>query len=207
MSNNTPAVYKHQVPTIAEIQSDLGTAMSQDKLNIICNQPPPQTWLKQNDFVKLKVAGAWKKADYLPIDKVKYLLTRVFGRWKLEIKDTKIMGNSVVSFVRLWVYNPTYQEWDYHDGVGAVKIQQDAGASATDTESIKANAFQLAAPASISYALKDAAGNFGPLFGGNLNKDNALYYSGQYSNVEIKVEQTKEPEQPVNGMPGISTSF
>lgn len=202
--------YQHQIPTVADLQKDMESAMGQDKLNIICNQPTPVAWLKQNKFVKVKVGNQWKQADYLPIDKVKYLLTRIFGRWRLEIKSVELKGNSIMAMVRVWVWNPTYLEWDYHDGVGAVAVQQDAGADQTDIEAVKKNAFQIGSPAAVSFALKDAAQNFGTIFGGALNKDNALYYAGQFSEITV-TPKAEEPSQNNNGTAGsnlnITTEF
>lgn len=191
--NNLPATqaqptgYQHNVPTLAELQQDMEVALKNDKLNYICNQPVPKEWVKKHPTIKVKNdSGAWQPLEYLPVDKVEYLLMRIFGRWRREIKSVSVTANSVMAIVRLYVWNPVFGEWDWHDGVGAVPIQQDSGAEATDINAVKKNAIQIGGGAAVSFALKDAAHCFGSIFGKGLNKS-VPQFMGNYS--DIKVEQ------------------
>lgn len=171
--------YEHKLPTLSELQLDLEKALQSDKLNLLLNQPCPESWVKKNKFVTAKDAnGRNVESKYLPIDKVEYLLLRIFGRWRREIISVTQTANSVMAIVRLHVLNPVTQEWDWHDGIGAVPIQQDSGASATDVNAIKKNAIQIAAPSAVTYALKNAAERLGSIFGRDLDKPNALQYTG-----------------------------
>lgn len=200
--------YRHQLPTIAELQQDLQTALQNDKLNYLLNQPVPKEWVKKNKFVKVKnESGGWVDMEYLPIDKIEYLLLRIFGRWRREIISITQVANSVMAIVRLWVWNPVYQDWDWHDGVGAVAIQQDAGASATDIEAVKKNAIQIGAPAAVSFALKNAAKQLGEIFGKNLSENNTIHFSGTFTPEEhadvVRKLTTEAPTNPLD----IKTSF
>lgn len=187
--------YKHQLPSLSELQLDLEKALQNDKLNLLLNQPAPEAWVKKNKFVMVKDANDKNvPSKYLPIDKVEYLLLRIFGRWRREIISVTQTANSVMAIVRLHVHNPTNGEWDWHDGVGAAPIQQDAGASAMDANAIKKNAIQIAAPAAVSYALKNAAERLGSIFGRDLDKQDPIQYFGALLSEKSYNDQLKEKE-------------
>lgn len=171
--------YQHKLPiSIADLQTDFEESFKHDKLNYWCNQPIPKAWLKKHPLLK---------TEYLPIDKVEYLMLRIFGRWRREIREVKQVANSIVAIVRVHAFNPITQEWDlWHDGVGAVPIQMDSGSDATNASAIKKNAIQIGAPAAVSFAVKDAAENFGSIFGKDLNKKDTQMFSGTFSESEAK---------------------
>lgn len=166
---------KHQLPTLEELHHDLELAGKTDALNAILNTPPPDKWLKVHPCVNVKVVKDGKEVNvglkYLPIEKVKFLLVRIFQGYEVEVKSIQQLFNSCVVCVRLKVTNPITGEVMYNDGIGAVGVQTNAGASAADMASIKTDAVMKAAPAAESYAIKDAAEKFGIIFGGNLMKD------------------------------------
>jgi len=174
-----------KLPTLAELHHDVNAAFKNDKLNLLLNQPPHAAWVKKHPMTK---------TDYIPIDKIEFLLTRIFQEWHVEIKQVQQLFQSVVTTVRLHVKNPLTGEWFYQDGVGAAPIQTDAGKSAADLGAIKSNAVQIAAPSSESYAVKDAAEKLGNLFGKDLNRKDTVLFSGAYSG-----------ETPVNGTPKTKT--
>jgi hypothetical protein len=91
--------------------------------------------------------------------------------------------------VRLHYLNPTTGQWQYHDGVGAVGVQTNAGASASDLSAIKQDAIMKALPAAKSYAVKDAAENLGSIFGANLNRKDIVPFSGAYTPQEAVIKQ------------------
>jgi hypothetical protein len=111
---------------------------------------------------------------------VEWLLDRIFGRWKREIKSISQIENSVVAVVRLHYWNPVVNEWDFHDGTGAMPIQVDKDCKASDMVSIKAAAIQMAAPAAASYALKDAADNLGKLFGRDITRKDTVAWDPSF---------------------------
>jgi len=92
--------------------------------------------------------------------------------------------NSVYVAVRLHYRNPLTGEWLSHDGLGAVGVQTDAGAKASDLTAIKQDAIMKALPAAESYAVKDAAEKIGAIFGKDLNRrDVAVFNKGSYSHI------------------------
>ena len=106
---------------------DLDLYKKQDELNYLVNQKPKADWIKKTDK---RVFG--KELPYIPIERVEFLLTAIFKRWRVEIKNTQVIANSVVVTVRLEYKDPITGEWEYQDGIGASPIQTDKDAAATD---------------------------------------------------------------------------
>ncbi len=158
-----------KIPTMQDLITFTETDYKQNQLMAILNQPPHQTWLTKHPMTKM---------DYLPIERVEWLLTRIYGKWWTEIKDVKVLANSVVVVVRLFVKNPITGEVESNDGVGAVAIQTDKGAGAMDWNATKADGVMKAAPAAKSYAVKDAADMFGKIFGKDLTRKQQIDYMG-----------------------------
>jgi hypothetical protein len=170
-----------KLPTLQDLVKDDDMTLKQNALMVICNQTPPKDWLSKHPTVKIKSTDSngneiMIPMPYLPIGRVEYLLSRVFGKWWVEVKDSKIMANSVVVTVRLYVTNPLTGEVEWNDGIGANPIQTNAGAGAMDWNAAKNNGVQLAAPAAEAYAFKDAAEKFGKLFGKDLTRKDAIGY-------------------------------
>jgi len=170
-----------KVPSLSELYSDKNAMLKQNELNIILNAEPKKEWVKIHPMSKQK---------YLPIERVEYLLTMIFGSWNVEIRDTKLIANSVVVTVRLHVNNPLTGEPMFQDGIGAMPIQIDKSSkSAVDFQAMKSNAIQLGAPAAESYAIKDASEKFGKIFGKDVNrKDSVNYIDRIYSMVASMAE-------------------
>ena len=171
-----PAVRK--LPTLDELYSDKISTARHNRLNMILNNPPKSEWLKKHPMARNVV--------YLPIERVEYLLTCIFVQWRVEIKELKMIANSIVTTVRLHVLDPVSGQWTYQDGVGASPVQTDKGASATDFAKVKNDAVMKAAPASKSYAIKDAAEQLGKLFGKDLNRADQIGYDV----LKTKLEKT-----------------
>lgn len=157
---------------------------SQDKFKQILNIEPPKQWVKEHPYAK--------GVEYLPIDKVEILLDTIFQEWRCEIKSISQLAQSIVCIVRVHYKNPVNNEWSYCDGTGAVPLKTDKGYAASDLEHIKSDAVQTGAPAAESYAIKDAVEHLGKIFGRDLNREDAVSFSGVYanSNVEIKPRET-----------------
>ena len=61
---------KQELPTIAELTNDLDMAWKNDNFNFLLNQNPPEKWVKKHPYIK--------DYNYVPIDKVEYLLKKLF---------------------------------------------------------------------------------------------------------------------------------
>jgi hypothetical protein len=174
----------YKLPKINElIEADLLQLDQVNQLNILLNQQPPEKWLKVHPFVA--------KLKYLPIERVEYLLTRLFFRWHVEIKHTQLIGNSVVCEVRLHYFNPVLNEWEWQDGVGAAPLQTDQGKGAIEFNYLKSGSVMMAAPAAKSYAVKDAAEQIGAIFGKNLNRADKANYDSLADNPAFKEKEDK----------------
>lgn len=186
------------LPTLADLHHDIEIAFKNDKFNMLVNQEPPASWIKNHPTAKkekLLENGQTIKVpiDYLPIEKVEFMLHRIFQEWKIELLREGQLFNSVYASVRLHYKHPISGEWFFHDGAGAVGVQTDAGKSAADLSAIKASAVQIALPAAISYALKDAAEHIGKLFGRDLNRKDTLPFTVAYDK-PAKAEIIEIPE-------------
>jgi len=170
------------LPKIQDLHHDLAEAFKTDQLNLLLNQQPKKEWVKEHPFAK--------NVKYIPIDKVEFLLTKIFGEWRAEILAEGQMFNSVYVKVRLHYKNPIDGVWSFHDGLGAVGVQTDKGASASDLSAIKQDAIMKALPAAESYAIKDAAEKLGTLFGKDLNRKDTLGFEASYK--EIPVDENHE---------------
>jgi len=167
------------IPTLAELIKDENElSLADNALTVILNQPPPDKWLSLHPIAKIKNAEN-KEAPlpYLPINKVEYLLTKIFGKWWVEVKTATCIANSVAVTVRLYVTNPITKEVQWNDGVGAAPIQTDKGAGAMDWNAAKSTGVQIALPAAETYAIKDAAEKFGKIFGKDLGRKETMDYT------------------------------
>ena len=176
----------------------------QNELNALLNQPPKKEWLQEHPTARGVI--------YLPIERVEFLLTAIFSRWRFEVKVVQTIANSVVVTGRLHVQNPLTLEWDWQDGVGAAVIQTEKGAGALDFDKVNSMAVMKAAPAAESFAIKDAAEKFGKIFGKDLNRKHSSDYSfladkyaGKAEELELRLRisnliaenQDKEQIQPI----------
>lgn len=183
MNKNDPPKQPSNLPTIAEIYAnDLMPVLQKDALfTTLVNQEPKKEWIKEHPTIKKKVLDGngreqYVPLKYIPIERTEWLLTNICLKWRVEIKDSKLVGNSVVVTVRLHYFNHAVNEWDWQDGIGASPLQTDKGAGAIEFDKLKSGAVQMGAPAAESYAVKDAADKIGRLFGRDLNRDTVLTY-------------------------------
>lgn len=163
-----------KLPTLAELTVETETTKKENALMVLLNQPPPEKWLTEYPaFMKMP-----KDAKYIPIGRIKYLLHRIYTKWWVEVIDRQVMANAVTCTVRLFVVNPITGETEHNDGVGGVDIQTEKGASAMDSGKTKAMAIMKALPAAKSFAIKDAAEEFGKIFGRDLSLKEDISYMG-----------------------------
>src|SRR5678809_1631494 len=106
-----------RLPSLAELHHSPEEAFKNDALNYLLNQPPHEAWLKKHPMITVKdETGKQVKLKYIPIDKIEFMLTRIFQQWRREVKDIKLILNSVVATVRLHYLNPITGQWEFHDG-------------------------------------------------------------------------------------------
>lgn len=157
-----------KLPTLQDLRSDIELKADQNALNVLLNAEPPKEWIKEHPM--------FKKVRYLPIERVEYLLTRIFLKWNVEVKAVQVIANSIVTTIRLYYQDTMSDQMLWQDGIGAAPLQTDKGAGAVDFNAIKSDAVMKAAPAAESYAIKDAAEKIGKLFGKDLNRADKIMY-------------------------------
>jgi hypothetical protein len=160
---------KRQLPALAELyDGDLELKKGQNELNVLLNQPPKSDWIKEHPFAK--------GVKYIPIGRIEFLLTRLFIKWRIEVKSIQTIANSCVVTVRLHYQNIEDNEWSWQDGIGAAPIQTEKDAGAMDWNKVRTDSVMKAAPAAESYAVKDAAEKIGKIFGKDLNRKDEIIY-------------------------------
>jgi hypothetical protein len=154
------------IPKIQDLYDDVEFAKSNDMLMSLLNQPPKKEWIKIHPYIA--------NYQYLPIDKVEFLLKKIFKKYRIEIIREGVAFNGVYVVVRVWYLNPITNEFDYHDGIGAKELQVKKGSSAADLAMINSGALAMAFPIAKTVAIKDACDHFGSLFGSDLNRKDIM---------------------------------
>lgn len=157
-----------KLPSIQELYGDIELQDSQNKLSLLLNQEPKESWIKKHPHAR--------NVKYIPIERVEWLLTKLFIKWRVEVKNIMIIANSVTVTVRLHYQDILSGDWDWQEGIGAAPIQTNKDAAATDFSKAKTDGVMKAAPAAESYAVKDAAEKIGKLFGKDLNRADQVGY-------------------------------
>ncbi len=164
-----------ELPTLAELVESVDTYEKQDKFNFLMNQPPPKKWIAKHDYIKVvNEKGQKVPYEYLPIDKVEYLLRKIFKKYKIEILREGHSFNGVYVVVRVHYKDVVTGDMDFHDGIGAINLQVKSGTSIMDLANINAGALSMAYPHAKTLAVKDACDMFGKLFGSDLNRRDTL---------------------------------
>lgn len=176
---------ENKLPTLQELYADPSELMKSDQLTAILNTPPPATWIKTHPYI----AGY----KYLPIDKIEFLLKRIFKRFRIEVLREGTSFNGVYCVVRVHYLHPITGEWDFHDGIGAEQLQTASGKSPADLANINNGALGMAFPIAKTRALKDACDHFGTTFGSDLNRKDTLQFQAD-PNLQQVVE-TKEEQR------------
>jgi hypothetical protein len=162
-----------------------------EQLNVILSTPPPATWVKQHPFIK--------GYNYLPIDKVEYLLRRCFKKYQIEVIKTAQLFNAIEVTVRVHYLNPATNEMMYHDGVGAQELQTTKGSGNLnmDMSNVNKGAVMMALPIAKSIAIKDACDHFGDLFGANLNRKDIVQFTGDSELLSSEAIHTSKEKERV----------
>lgn len=168
---------ENSITNIVEFdESQLGEMITTDKYLAIVNTNPPKSFIQPHPTAK--------NVKYIPIDKIEWLLTRLYQKWHVEILREGTMFNSVFVVIRLHYFNPVTKEWEQQEGVGAVGMQTAKGAAAADMNQILGDAVMKGLPAAESYAIKDAAEKIGRLFGKDLNRKDTYGFMPAYDTDE-----------------------
>lgn len=172
--SSTPSVNglvpkQFKLPTLAELYDDSENAIETEALNQILNSPIPEKWIKTHPFVK--------DHRYVPIDKVEYLLRKIFKRFRVKITGRGTSFNGVWVTVRVKYLDPITQEWEFQDGIGSVELQTKKGSSPADLANINHGALSMAFPLAKSEAIKDACHLIGNIFGANLNRRDTVVFT------------------------------
>lgn len=179
-----------KLPTIADLYKDTAQAKELNDFHILVNQEPKPGWLREHPNITMKKweGGVLKEVPYkyMPINITEWLLTMIFGDWKVEIKEVKLLANSVVTIIRLWYWHPVLKRWEWQDGVGAQPIQTDKDAGAINFDRMKTNSVMIGAPASESFAVKDAAEKIGKLFGKDIARKDEMGYAALLTKLDTK---------------------
>ena len=173
-----------------------------EQLNVILSTPPPATWVKVHPFIK--------GYNYLPIDKVEYLLRRCFKKYQIEVLKTAQLFNAIEVTVRVHYLNPATNEMMFHDGVGAQELQtkKDSGNLNLDMSNVNKGSVMMALPIAKSIAIKDACDHFGDLFGANLNRKDIVQFTGDTELLSAEsVHVSKEKERVIKHIENANTLY
>ena len=167
------------LPTIQDLHEDNAlVSYKNDQLNLLLNQEPKKEWVKEHPFVK--------GHKYIPIDKVEFMLRKIFKKYQIEITGQGTSFNGVWVTVRVHYYHPTESCMMYHDGIGAVQLQTAKGTSPADLANINNGALSMAYPIAKTLAIKDACDHFGKLFGCDLNRKDTMAFKVDVNPLELK---------------------
>jgi hypothetical protein len=130
----TPTEIEKLLDGISEIIYSDDKAVGEKLFLRFVNQEPRPSWIREMNGI-----------PYIPVGILETLMQKVFGRVRYEVKDTKIIANSVTVTVRVHYWNANYLDWDWQDGVGAIPIQigKDKGQGAIDFAHMNSKAIQL----------------------------------------------------------------
>jgi hypothetical protein len=166
---NGLAPKENKLPSLAELFEDPALAGKTESLNVILNADPPVKWVKVHPYIK--------DHRYLPIDKVEYLLRKIFKDYSIKITGQGTAFNGVWVTVRVKYRNPIDGKMKSQDGIGAMHLQTAKGTSPADLANINNGALSMAFPIAKTLAVKDACDHIGTIFGANLNRKDIVPFS------------------------------
>ncbi len=164
-------VEKYKLPTVVDLFSEgdsLALAGMHEALNAILATPPKPEWVKVHPFIK--------DHKYLPIERVEYLLRKIFKAYRIEITGQGTAFNGVWVTVRVHYLSPVTEQMEWHDGIGAIQLQTAKGTSPADLANINNGALAMAFPIAKTFAIKDACDMLGNIFGANLNRKDVIAF-------------------------------
>ncbi len=197
MSKEIQKVEPRKLPTLNDLYSleTLDALETSAELALLLNSEPMPKWLLVDDG-KSKQPVMYNPKEhkglipYIPIDRIKWLLSRIFVEWQIDVKQSYQLWNGVGVAVRIHYRHPS-GEWRFTDGVGAAPVQFKSGTSPLP-ENLNQKSIQKALPSAESFAVKNAAKKLGRLFGARLTKqDEEMDYdfSGRFESLPISEEE------------------
>lgn len=170
------------LPKINDLYDNKISVQKSDAFVTLMNQPPLDKWVKQHPFIK--------NYNYLPIERIEYLLKTIFKRYKIEVLKTGMLLNAIEVTVRVHYLDPITGEWMFHDGTGAQELQtqKESGNLKLDMSNVNRGAVTMALPIAKTIAIKDACDHFGKLFGSDLNRKDNISYSLDLTLIELTPE-------------------
>lgn len=157
------------LPTIQELYDNTNLAIRNDAFTVLMNQKPMDKWVKTHPYIK-----GYK---YIPIERIEFLIKKIFKSYKIEVLREGTSFNGVYVVVRVHYLHPVTSEWNFHDGIGAIHLQVKKGSTPADLSNINNGALSMAYPHAKTLAIKDACDHFGVLFGSDLNRKDQISYS------------------------------
>lgn len=171
--------------TAAELFADNPNAWGLESLNALLNADPNPKWILEHPFIKDYM--------YIPIDKIEFMLRKIFKKYSIQITGQGTAFNGVWVTVRVNYLNPITNTMEYHDGIGAKQLQTKKGTSPADMVNINNGAIDMAFPIAKTVAIKDACDHFGRIFGCDLNRKNTMKFEAdQKLNHEDQFDQLTE---------------
>ncbi len=191
---------EYQLPTLQELHSAPEIAFKNDQFNKLLSSPPSDKWVKKHPIVNVKDSkGNDVPLKYIPVDKVRHLMTVIFQDYDEEVRNVQVAFNAIVVTVRVLYTHPVTKRKCFKDGTGAVEIQTKKGAPASDLSQITNMAVMKATPAAESYAFKRACEKIGRIFGGDLNRWDLATFEGKYTPAKDEdIETGDEKDLEVN---------
>lgn len=168
------------LPKIKDLYSDIVVAQKNDAFIALMNQPPKKEWVKVHPFIK--------NYQYLPIERIEFLLKTIFKSYRIEVLREGQSFNGVYVVVRVHYLHPLTNQWEFHDGIGASQLQTAKGTSPADLANINNGALSMAFPVAKTIAIKDACDHFGNLFGADLNRKDVISYDLDLTLIELTPE-------------------
>jgi hypothetical protein len=194
MPKNTsivPATEPRKLPTLNDLYSEetLDALETSAGLTVLLNSEPNPKWIKVQDGI-----------PHIPIDRVKWLLSRIFAEWQWEVRNSMQLWNGVAVAGRIHYKHPS-GEWRFTDGVGAAPIQFKKDQPPIP-ENLNQKSIQKAYPSAESFALKNAAKKLGKLFGARLTgRDEEMDYDavlGRFDSLPISEEDLAALESEID---------
>jgi hypothetical protein len=166
------------------LYNGIGFIKDIENLDEILNLEPKKEWLKE--------LPQKKGFMYLPIERVEFLLNRLFNNVKIEIRSVISSDNRAVVTVRV-----NYGDGMFHDGVGAAQIS-------------KTQPAEMAFPLAKSLAIKDAIEFAGRIFGKDLNRNDVstIIQPKQFSEEqEAELEKVRLAASKVTLVENLDSAF
>jgi hypothetical protein len=162
--------------TAEQLYNGVGYISNLPNLDGILNLEPRKDWIKEHPQVKGFM--------YLPIERVEFLLSRLYKDVQIEIRSVISTDTRAVVTIRV---NYTNREGArmFHDGIGAVNIT-------------KSQPAEMSFPMAKTLAMKDACDMFGKVFGKDLNRKEISIVSSQKELTKAQSESLNEISKMVS---------